>query len=278
MHPTSISIPIRGKRLFYQAEVTGHVYSGRTEFQQIDIYDTFSFGRFLLLDGHPQLAELDEFAYHEALVHIPAQAVSNLRRALVVGGGDGGTLRELCKYPQIEHIRMVEIDQGVVDVCREHLPGLSDGAFDDPRVELVIGDAFPYVKETSDRFDLIVVDSTDVFEDEEGLSEMLFTEDFYQDCRRILNEGGAIVTQADNLVFCPWAVEDTLPMFRRLFGNAGSYQALVPSFGGYSGYCWASKGSQPPAAFTPPASLSLRYLSDLTYRLAFQKLPFETPN
>jgi len=251
-----------------------HLFHLRTDFQEIDIFDTDVYGRMLTLDGHIQLTELDEHAYHEALVQIPLLSVGDPRRALVVGGGDGGVLREICKHRSIEHVDMVEIDRGVVDACLAHLPSVSDGAFDDPRVHLHIADAFPFVRDSQDSYDLIVVDSTDVYEGEEGnLSEQLFTEPFYRDILRLLSDRGFVVTQADNLVFCPYSMEEILSQFGRVFPRVGSYQAIVPSFGGFSGYCWASRGAEPLAAL-PPTDLDLRYLNLVTYAFAFTPLRF----
>ena len=281
------------------ASVRAHVAHERTAFQTIDVVDTDVFGRALLLDGHIQLTEMDERAYHEALVQIPLMALPEARAALVVGGGDGGVVREIARHTVekgggIERIDMVEIDEGVVRVCREHLPSLSDGAFDDPRVNLVVADAFGFVKEALVQsppagsrgdaqgmppgrrhhgYDLIVVDSTDTYEEEEGeISEMLFTDGFYRDLRGLLAPGGIVVTQADNSVFCPYSMEEIAAMFARVFPRVGSYQALVPSFGGFSGFVWASEGRDARVPFAP--RVELRYLNEATYALAFSELRF----
>jgi spermidine synthase len=249
----------------------------KTEFQTIDIVDSSAFGRILLLDGHVQLASLDEHAYHEALVQIPLLNLDRPKSALVIGGGDGGVLRELCKNPHIEHIDMAEIDRGVVDTCREHMPELNAGAFDDPRVHLHITDAFEFVKNATRKYDLIVADSTDVYEEEDGgLSDQLFTDAFYADCRAALSENGLIVTQADNLLFCPYSLEGIAAMFGRVFPHVGSYQALVPSFGGYSGFCYASNGLALRPRWTDLGENAVpqRYLNEVTYNFAFTPLPF----
>jgi spermidine synthase len=254
--------------------VTEHVAHRETEFQTIDIYDTEVFGKVLFLDGHVQLAEMDEHAYHESLVHIPLLSIENPKRALVVGGGDGGVLRELVKHKSLERIDMVEIDRGVVEVCREHMPAVSGGGFDDPRVHLHIADAFPFVKQVSDKYDLIVMDSTDTYEEEDGaLSEQLFTATFYEDCRTALSDRGILITQADNLVFCPYSLEAIRSTFAQVFAKTGSYQAIVPSFGGFSGFAWASNGANVSASWHDP-QIPLRYLNKATFALAFQPLGF----
>jgi spermidine synthase len=269
-----ITIPVRSDKLAMRVAVSETLHSERTQFQQVDIIDTVAFGKMLLLDGHIQLATLDEFAYHESLVQIPLLNVPHPKRALVIGGGDGGVIREIARHASIEHIDMVEIDQGVIDACRRHLPELSAGAFDDPRVHVHVRDAFPFVKQDLEPYDLIVMDSTDVYEEEDGgLSEQLWTAEFYQDIVRLLSPTGMVVTQADNLVFCPYSMEGILETYRSLFPVAGSYWALVPSFGGFSGFVFGSKGIEP-AKELPSSSLEFRYLTARTYGLAFDATLF----
>lgn len=260
-----LTFPIRSDKLEMSVLARDHLVHRRTEFQTIDIYDTDVFGRVLLLDGHVQLAEFDEAAYHESLVHIPLLSIANPRAALVVGGGDGGALRELVKIDSLERIDMVEIDGDVVEVCREHLPMISAGAFDDPRVHLHIADAFPFVKASQDRYDLIILDSTDVYEETSGsLSEQLFTEAFYRDCRRLLSPRGMVVTQADNPIFCPYSLAEIGKSFASVFPTWGSYTALVPSFGGMSEFVWGSVGGRLAPDFRSPG-FELVYLDAATY-------------
>lgn len=274
---TELTFPIRSNKLSQNVLVTRSLCHLETKFQTIDILETEVFGRVLLLDGHIQLTEFDERAYHEGLVQIPLLSLPGATRALVIGGGDGGVIRELCRSKTITHVDMVEIDEGVVKASLEHLPSLSAGAFDDPRVHLHLEDAFAWVKKQSEAYDLIVVDSTDTYEDEEGeISEMLFTENFYQDLSRLLKPDGIVVTQADNLVFCPYSLEDISALFCKVFPHVASYQALVPSFGGYSGYCYASKGKVLNSAVDAAefGARDLAYLNPTTYALAFTKLRF----
>jgi spermidine synthase len=266
-------MPIRGDKLSQNVEITAHVSSRQTEYQRIDIYDTTVFGRTLLLDGHIQLTEFDEKAYHECLVQIPLLNIARPRRALVIGGGDGGVLRELCRQQSLEEIVMVEIDSGVIEECRKHMPTLSAGAFDDPRVNLIIGDAFAEVPKLSGAFDLIISDSTDVYEGEDGnLSEMLFTSKFYEVLAGLLSDDGFLVTQADNLVFCPYSLEVILSEFGKVFPRTGQYLGLVPSFGGYSGFAWASKTGEMAEAM--PRRGVFTYLNQETYALAFADVRF----
>jgi spermidine synthase len=269
-----LTFPIRSDKLSMNVQVKDHVAHVVTEFQTIDVYDTEVFGKVLMLDGHIQLAEFDERSYHESLVHIPLNSLDNTRRALVVGGGDGGVIRELLKDPRLEQIDMVEIDRGVIDVCETHLPGVSAGAFDDPRVQVHIADAFPFVKRVEEPYDLIVMDSTDTYEGEDGaLSEQLFTRTFYRDCAKALSKDGILVTQADNLVFCPYSLEAILDTFSLVFPETGSYQAIIPSFGGFSGFAWASHGHILSRSWKGYGR-EHRYLSADTFAFAFAPLRF----
>ncbi|MCS9087187.1 polyamine aminopropyltransferase, partial [Pseudomonas aeruginosa] len=163
----------------------------RTEHQHLVIFENARMGRVMALDGVIQTTEADEFIYHEMLTHVPILAHGAARRVLIIGGGDGGMLREVAKHKSVERITMVEIDGTVVDMCKAFLPNHSQGAFDDPRLNLVIDDGMRFVATTEERFDVIISDSTDPI----GPGEVLFSENFYQACRRCLNEGGILVTQ-----------------------------------------------------------------------------------
>jgi spermidine synthase len=276
MDHQELRIPIRGDKFSLNASVKAVLHHRDTEFQTIDIYDTDAFGKALLLDGHIQFTLLDEHAYHESLVQIPLLNLPQAKRALVIGGGDGGVIRELCKHASIETVDMVEIDPGVIEACKLALPELNAGAFEDPRVHVHVEDAFAFVKRATEPYDLIVADSTDVYEDEEGgLSESLFTAEFYRDCLRLLSDQGLLVTQADNLVFCPYSLEGILSLFGSIFPRTGAYQALVPSFGGFSGFAWASKGvGLSPTLPASAAGIPLRYLNEALYAFAFSPLSF----
>ena len=277
MQKTRLYIPVRSDKLGLQVEVLDTVFSAVSEFQRVEVVETATLGRVLLLDGHVQLSELDEHAYHESLVHIPAMSVPALSRALVVGGGDGGVVRELCRHSTVERIDMVEIDATVIEASREAMPSVSGGAFDDPRVHLYIEDAFAFVKQAGEKYDLVVVDCTDTYEEEEGeLSESLFTREFYDDLRRVLSPGGFVVSQADNLVFCPYSTRDAVRRFSEVFASVGTYWCIVPSFGGFSGFVWGcDAGSLSTTVGDAPAGL--RYLDATTYALAMRPVPFIAP-
>ena len=154
-------------------------FEHRTDHQHLLIFRNSRFGRVMTLDGVLQTTERDEFIYHEMLAHTPILAHGKARRVLIVGGGDGGMLREVCRHQSVEHITQVDIDASVVEMSKQHLPKHSQGAYDDPRLELVIADGMRYVREASDTFDVIISDSTDPI----GPGEVLFTQDFYAACQ-----------------------------------------------------------------------------------------------
>ncbi len=166
------------------------VYSGRTRFQQVDIFDTREHGRILALDGLVQLSTKHEFVYHEMLVHPAVLYASNPRNALIIGGGDGGALREMVKHP-FEKILLVDIDREVVELCRKYFPSLSDGAFRDERVSLLCEDAFLTLRRFRDSFDIIVSDCTDSY----GPSKALWSKKFYGSILQALRPRGVVSFQ-----------------------------------------------------------------------------------
>jgi hypothetical protein len=160
-------------------------YDSATDHQRIRVFENPTFGRIMTLDGVVQVTEADNFIYHEMLTHVPILAHGHVRRVLIVGGGDGGMAREVLKHDGIEQVTMVEIDGAVVDFCREYLPGISAGAFDDPRLDLVIADGADFMAKNRDEYDVIIIDSTDPV----GPGEVLFTDSFYGHAKARLCEG-----------------------------------------------------------------------------------------
>ncbi|WP_077044644.1 polyamine aminopropyltransferase [Pseudomonas sp. KK4] len=209
----------------------------RTEHQHLVIFENPRMGRVMALDGVIQTTEADEFIYHEMLTHVPILAHGNARRVLIIGGGDGGMLREVTKHASVEHITMVEIDGTVVDMCKQFLPNHSNGAYDDPRLNLVIDDGMRFVANTTEKFDVIISDSTDPI----GPGEVLFSENFYQACHRCLNEGGILVTQNGTPFMQIEEVKTTAGRLRSLFPDWHFYQAAVPTYiGGSMTFAWGA--------------------------------------
>ncbi len=177
----------------FSIKVDRQIYTGHSEFQRIDIFASQEFGRFLVLDGYMMLTEKDEFIYHEMIVHVPMCVKPDCKTVLVVGGGDGGTVRELLRYPSVEHVDLVEIDEMVVRACREHLVQTA-GCLGDERVSIHYEDGLKFVRHCEDQYDLIIVDSTDPF----GPGEGLFTKEFYGNCYKALHEDGIMVNQHES--------------------------------------------------------------------------------
>ena len=199
-----------------------------TDHQDLIIFHNAMYGRVMALDGVVQTAEKDEFIYHEMLTHVPLLAHGNAKSVLIIGGGDGGMLREVTRHASIERIMQVEIDQAVIDMCQTYLPNHSAGAYDDPRVNIVIDDGANYVKQCQDKFDVIISDSTDPI----GPGQSLFTYNFYNDCRDLLSEQGVLVTQ-NGVVFDQLdEAIDSAKQFKELFEDWHFYSAAVPTYVG----------------------------------------------
>ena len=213
-------------------------FERKTEHQHLMIFHNAFLGRVMTLDGIVQTTERDEFIYHEMMAHVPILAHGRVRDVLIIGGGDGAMLREVCKHRDIERIVMVEIDAEVIEMARQYLPNHSAGAFDDPRLELVISDGMDFVRGgEAERFDVIISDSTDPI----GPGEVLFSDDFYGQCRRILKPGGVMATQNGVPFFQIDEVRQTRERMGRHFADQGFYSAAVPTYyGGIMAFGWGS--------------------------------------
>ena len=163
----------------------------KTEHQHLVIFENETWGRVLMLDGVCQLTTSDEFVYHEMMAHVPLMALAKPKRVLVVGGGDGGVLREVLKHPSVQKATLCEIDRSVIDLSLQHYPEIAAGSINDPRSDIVIADGLKYVADTKEKFDAVIVDSSEPI----GPSAVLHTREFFADCRRALKDGGIFVTQ-----------------------------------------------------------------------------------
>ena len=208
-------------------------HSARTQFQDLSIVETGVFGKALVLDGKWQSCTGDEFLYHEPLVHVPAALHGAPRSCLILGGGEGATLREILKWRTIERATMVDIDGEVVEACRKYLPEMADGAYEDPRSELVIGDALAYVADRSKApeggWDLIISDLSDPIED--GPSWKLFTKELFETFRDALAPEGRVVVQAGPLMLPSIPAHCKLHRtLREVFAGCASYSTAVPTY------------------------------------------------
>ncbi|MDL2264509.1 polyamine aminopropyltransferase [Synergistaceae bacterium OttesenSCG-928-I11] len=227
----------------FSIKVKEQLVSKRSPFQQIDVFDSEEFGRFLTLDGLMMVTEKDEFIYHDMIVHVPMATNPGIRKVLVIGGGDGGTVRELTRYDSLERIDMVDIDEMVVDVCREYIPQTSN-RLDDPRVNLYFEDGLKFVRRYENEYDLIIVDSTDPF----GPGEGLFTREFYGNCFKALTVEGILVNQHENPYY-EYYTEAMKRAHRRIrdsFPICRVYQAHIPTYpSGHWLFGFASKKYDP---------------------------------
>lgn len=235
------------KNAKFSIKVDRQLYSGQSEYQRIDVFDSKEFGRFLTLDGYMMLTEKDEFIYHEMITHVPMAVNPNIKNVLVIGAGDGGVVRELTRYATIERIDMVEIDELVVEVCKKYLPKTA-GRLDDKRVHIYYQDGLKYIRSVEDEYDLIIVDSTDPF----GPGEGLFTKEFYGNCYKALKEEGIMVNQHES----PFYEQDALAMKRahkrivESFPISKVYQAHIPTYpSGHWLFGFASKKFHPTKDF-----------------------------
>lgn len=235
----ALSLRHTGERLFLR-------YS---DYQKIEIYQTEAFGKILVLDGKIVCAEEDEYVYHEMIAHVPAFAHPKPRKVLVIGGGDGGTIRELVKHEQLESIDLVEIDAQVVKASREYLPAMSQ-ALDHAKVRLKIEDGIAFVEQCKEAsYDIVIVDS----DEPEGPGKGLFTESFYQQVHKVLKPDGILVTQSESPRYNQHIFQDVFKKYRKVFGpaNVHCYLMFLPSFpSGMWSFSFSSKnhGTHAPKA------------------------------
>ncbi len=244
------------------------LFSEKTPFQQIDVFETDQFGRILVLDGAINVGEKDEFIYSEMLAHVPLFVHPRPETLLVIGGGDGGVVREALKHP-IDRIDLVEIDKRVIEIGQQYFPDVSCG-LDDPRVHIHIENGIRFVANLEDTYDVIVVDSTDPI----GVGAVLYEETFYRSVFQALRHNGIVTTQTESPFFDQDIIKALYPKLRRVFPLVRTYLAPVPF---YPGTCWSfafcSKGIDPLKEFTPNEILlqqiKTRYYDEHVHRGAF---------
>lgn len=227
----------------FSIKIDRHLESLQSEFQRIDVFESKEFGRILTLDGFLMVTEKDEFIYHDMITHVPMAVNPNIKKVLVIGAGDGGTIRELLRYDTIEHIDMVEIDEEVVRVCKKYLP-LTASKLEDKKVQIHYEDGLKFVRKKEGEYDLILVDSTDPF----GPGEGLFTKEFYGNCYRALNDEGILVNQHESMYYTSYAasMERAHKRIKESFPIARIYQAHIPTYpSGHWLFGFASKKYDP---------------------------------
>lgn len=251
--------------LFYPRRV---LYHGRSPYQEILVIETEDYGRVLLLDGLVMTTERDEFFYHEALVHPAMQHHPSPERVLIIGGGDGGALREVVRYRDVERVVVVEIDPDVVKVAKEFLPGMAS-SFEDPRVYLLFGDAAEYVEKGAERFDVVIMDTSDPV----GPAEVFYREAFFSSLKGVLRPGGVVGIQAESPLFHMEEIRSIYGFVRKGFGTTRAYVAPVPT---YPGGLWLFllAGVDRLAPFRNRVPEGLRFYSREVHDSLFRLPPF----
>lgn len=217
------------------------LFSGKSDFQTVDVVETKGHGKMLLNDGLIMVTERDEFAYHDMISHVPLFVHPNPKNVLIIGGGDGGTAREVIRHQGVEKCTMVEIDAMVVDACKAHIPQTAS-ALDDPRINLIIGDGVQFVKDTTEKFDVIIVDSTDPI----GPAQPLFGEAFYQDVYACLADDGIVVSQGESSWYAMDIQKSLLKVLNAVFPKCYLYSFSNLTYpGGLWSFTFASKQYHP---------------------------------
>lgn len=251
------------------------LYSGASKYQRIEVVVFKDLGKALVLDGKVQSSLFDEFVYHESLVHPAMVTHGSPRRVLIIGGGEGATAREVLKWRSVEEVRMVDIDEEVVNVTKRYLPEMWGDALNDPRLRVIIDDGRKYLGSVNDKFDVIIVDATDPLEG--GPSYLLYTVEFYRLAKSRLNDGGVLVTQATNMAYAVRVLATIKKTLEQVFKYVRVYQTYMYSYDAPWGFAIASD-SRDPVSLSPSqiddvlkAGLTkpLRYYDGLTHAYMF---------
>jgi spermidine synthase len=218
-------------------EIKKVLFEGKSKYQKVRVFQTGRFGRMLALDGVVQCTEGDEFVYHEMLTHLPILAHGKVETVLIVGGGDGGILEEVLKHKSVKRVTMVEIDEAVIEVAKKYLPKICGKAFSDKRTNLVVGDGAAWVRDTAERYDLVIVDRPDPV----GPATVLFSKAFYDNCRRVMKPGAILVAQNGVPHMQGPELTDAIRLFQKIWAHSGTYLAVVPTYVcGFMSMTWAS--------------------------------------
>ncbi len=259
-----------------QIQIKRTLHSEVSQFQKIDIVETENYGRMLLLDGIVMTTEFDEFVYHEMISHVAMFAHPAPRRVLVIGGGDGGVIREVLKHPTVEEAHLCEIDRRVVETCQEHIPSIA-GYLEDSRVSLIFKDGVEWVKNHKGYYDVIMVDSTDPV----GLAEGLFQFPFYEACAGALTDDGILINQAENHMVHAKIIKELMTFGKKLFPVYKYYFSTVPTYPhGLIGFTFFSRKYDNLEKFTEKMDRisDFAFINDLRYWTpGLQQAAFELP-
>jgi spermidine synthase len=225
---TEAGLPYGREGIRISVLVNETLLDAKSEYGHIQVFDTAFFGKMLVIDGIIQTTVYDEFVYHEMMVILASLRIEKPQSILIIGGGDGGAIKQALRVKSLKRIVMAEIDMTVIDVSREFLPEISDGAFDDPRVELIVQNGAEYVRRHKAEFDLVVLDSTDPVP--RSPAEYLFTEEFYHEVKDALTPGGVVALHGGSITFQPAEVTTLVQRLRRVFKYVDLYPAIVPAY------------------------------------------------
>ena len=232
------------------------IYSGRSHFQNIKFIETYSYGRALILDDIVQTTEVDEFIYHEMMSHIPMLSHPEPENVLIIGGGDGGVLREVLKHP-VKKATMVEIDPSVVKLCNKYLPAISHGAFNDKRANLVFADGDRFIRNSREKYDVIIVDSSDPI----GPAKILFQKAFYRNILKVLSSNGIMVRQTGSTFLQKEEINYSYKRYKEVFKYPALYLAPVPTYvGGFFSFIYGSNKINPKKTTLPGLTKKYRIL------------------
>jgi len=247
-------------------EVSNLVYEEKSEFQDIVVFDNENYGRILMIDNIVQLSTRDEFIYHEMMPHVALFSVQNPTSVLIVGGGDGGIMREALRHKSVTDVTLCELDEKVINISKKYLPTVAGGAFEDPRAKVEIADGAKFMAETEKKFDAILVDSTDPI----GPGEVLFSQSFYANCARCLKPGGVAVTQQGAPIFQGGELRNSLRKLKPSFAYT-SFFLLSPAsyFGGNFALGFASNEAKPKGPVRRDSSIETKYYSPEIHASAF---------
>ncbi|NPV28389.1 MAG: polyamine aminopropyltransferase [Firmicutes bacterium] len=241
------------------------IYTEQTPYQHLAIVDTVEFGRALVLDGIIQTTVSDEFIYHEMIAHVPMFTHPNPRQILIVGGGDGGTAREVLKHPTVEKVDLVEIDERVITACRTYLPETAS-AFEDPRLNVIIDNGVNYVRQQKEKYDVLIVDSSDPV----GPAIELFDKEFYRSVHHSLQEDGLFVAQTDSPHFSQQIFQRVYRDIKSIFPMVAVYLACIPSYiSGYWSFTLGSKCYHPVQDCRVNSLIKTRYYTPELHRASF---------
>lgn len=253
---------------FLRMTVTDVLYHARSKYQDIAVFETDGLGRVLVIDGITMLTEFDEYSYHEMISHVPLLVHPNPKRILVIGGGDGGVVREVLKHPEVQTVHLCEIDKMVVSVCRQYFPSLAS-CLQDSRVRLFYQDGAKFIAERRGYYDVIIVDSTDPF----GPGRILFQKPFYSDMQKALTPEGIAVTQCESIFLHREVIEGVFSFAGEIFPKVGYYFTHVPTYpSGAIGFFFGSLGPDPVKNLDERRARRLRKLKYYTpdvHRAAF---------